>query len=311
MAHSSRMAAIDLGSNSFHLLLAQPNRSGGTQVLSRQRQKVRLADGLNRDNQLSDEAINRGLACLASFAELLRGIPEARVRCVATATLRIATNRADVIKTFEQVLGFPVEIISGEDEAALIYQGATLSLASAARRMLVLDIGGASTEIIVGTGTRPSHLRSLDMGCVVWHNRFFSDKTITASACDDAIQAASELLQPHVSDFLQHPWQLACGASGTFRALYDILQRENKTAIGDDWLEDVLQRSIRLGKISRLGQLGVRRERQPMFIGGLTILVALVRVLGIEEIIRAQGALREGLLHNLVTSASAPATSDS
>ncbi len=309
MAHSSRMAAIDLGSNSFHLLLAQPTRSGGSQVLSRQRQKVRLADGLDSNNQVSDEAIHRGLACLASFAELLRGIPQQRVRCVATATLRIAANREQIIKSFEQALGFPIEIISGETEAELIYQGATLSMATEAQRMLVLDIGGASTEIIVGTGAEPSHLRSLDMGCVVWHNRFFSDKTISAAACDKAIQAATELLQPHASDFLQHPWELACGASGTFRALYDILQRESKPAIDSDWLEDVLQRSIALGKISRLGQLGVRRERQPMFIGGLTILVALVRMLEIKEIIRAQGALREGLLHNLVASTRAQATS--
>ncbi|RUO69103.1 hypothetical protein [Pseudidiomarina salinarum] len=311
MAHSSRMAAIDLGSNSFHLLLAQPTRSGGSQVLSRQRQKVRLADGLDSNNYVSDEAIHRGLACLSSFAELLRGIPTARVRCVATATLRIAANRDQIIKAFEQVLGFPIEIISGETEAALIYQGATLSLATEAQRMLVLDIGGASTEIIVGTGTDPRHLRSLDMGCVIWHNRFFSDKSITVEACDKAIQAATELVQSHANDFLQHPWQLACGASGTFRALYDILQRENKTVIESTWLEDVLQRSIALGNISRLDQLGVRRERQPMFIGGLTILIALERVLGIKEIIRAQGALREGLLHNLVASTQAPATRES
>lgn len=300
MHRTPRLAAIDLGSNSFHLILAQATPQKGYQVLTRQRQKVRLADGLRDDGTLDEAAIHRGIACLASFTELLRDIPKQAVQCVATATLRKASNRAEVLQQFEATLGYPIEIISGEREAELIYKGATQSRGQPDAKMLVLDIGGASTEVIVGTGTQPHRLKSLDMGCVVWQNRFFGNGTITAAALDAAQAAAAQELAPERDAFLQHPWQHVCGASGTFRALHDILHYQQKSRINADWLQQVRNACIQEGHCRQLGKIGVRRDRQAVFMGGFSILLALAEGLQLQHIELAQGALREGLMTHLL-----------
>ncbi|HET8817272.1 MAG TPA: Ppx/GppA family phosphatase [Pseudidiomarina sp.] len=301
MQRTPRLAAIDLGSNSFHLILAQATPQQGYQVLTRQRQKVRLADGLRADGTLDDAAIQRGIACLASFTELLRDIPQQAVQCVATATLRKATNRADVLRQFEEALGHPIEIISGEREAELIYKGATQNRGQPNEKRLVLDIGGASTEIIVGTGTQPHRLKSLDMGCVVWQNRFFQDGVITAQALDAAKAAAAHELAPEREAFLQYSWQQVCGASGTFRALHDILHHQQHAFMNADWLQQIRRQCIEQGHCRRLGKIGVRRDRQAVFMGGFSILLAIAEGLHLEHIELAQGALREGLMTHLLT----------
>lgn len=301
MQRTPRLAAIDLGSNSFHLILAQATPQQGYQVLTRQRQKVRLADGLRADGTLDEAAIHRGIACLASFTELLRDIPDHAVQCVATATLRKASNRDDVLRQFEATLGHSIEIISGEREAELIYRGATQSRSQPDTQMLVLDIGGASTEVIVGTGTQPHRLKSLDMGCVVWQNRFFGDGTITAATLDAAQAAAAQELAPELDAFLQHSWHHVCGASGTFRALHDILHSQQQSRINDDWLQQVRSACIQAGHCRKLGNVGVRRDRQAVFMGGFSILLALADGLRLEHIELAQGALREGLMTQLLT----------
>lgn len=300
MHRSPRLAAIDLGSNSFHLILAQATPQRSYQVLTRQRQKVRLADGLRADGTLDDAAIHRGIACLASFTELLRDIPPQAIHCVATATLRKASNRADVLKQFEATLGHAIEIISGEREAELIYRGATQSRAQPEADMLVLDIGGASTEVIVGTGTQPHHLKSLDMGCVVWQNRFFPDGKISAAAIEQAQAAAAAELANDRDAFCAYAWQHVCGASGTFRALHDILHHQRRTHIDLAWLHEVRAACIRAGHCRQLGKVGVRRDRQAVFMGGFSILLALAEGLGLEHIELAQGALREGLMTQLL-----------
>lgn len=299
MAVAKRLAAIDLGSNSFHLLLAQALPGGGYKIIARQRQKVRLADGLQANGELDQAAIERGVACLDGFRNYLARGHIQHIRCVATAALRQASNSDAVINAFEQALGVPIELISGNTEAELIYQGATAALANSQQAMLVLDIGGASTEIIAGNGMIPHYLESLDMGCVIWQNRYFPDGLISTEALQQAVAAASSLVAPFSIDFQRYPWQAVVGASGTFRALYDILQRDQLNCIDPLWLQQVVERALAIGHCQRLGKLGVRKDRQAVFMGGLTILLGLLQQLPIERIELAQGALREGLAQQL------------
>lgn len=301
----ARFAAIDLGSNSFHMIIATVKRDGHYRILSRHRQKVRLADGFNQHLVVSEDAIQRGLTCLAQFATLLADIPSERILCVATATLRKATNSAAILSRLEAELGHPIQVISGEIEAELIYQGATEHLLHSQKEVLVIDIGGASTEIIVGNGCHPDHLVSLDMGCVTWQNRFFPQQLISKAACDDAVAAAKTLLEPHKNQFLASHWQHVCGASGTFRTLYDMRSRA-KQPITLAWLHELLTQVINLGQVKKLSQLQIRGDRQPVFVGGLCILIGLLESLGIEQVDIAKGALREGLLVRMLTQANSP-----
>ncbi|MBY6064428.1 Ppx/GppA family phosphatase [Pseudidiomarina sediminum] len=299
MQQYPRIAAIDLGSNSFHLLIARAT-SRGYRVLTRHRQKVRLADGLTAELHVNNAAIERGMDCLESFAELIKSYQPIHVRCVATATLRLAKNRTQLLQHFEAALGFPIDVISGTTEAGLIYQGATAELHCHRQAMLVLDIGGASTEVIAGVDTEPHVLKSLDMGCVVWQNRYFSDKAITQAQFDAAIQAAAALIQPLADTYKTHGWQSVCGASGTFRALQDCLREQGRTEMTADFIHQCMQASIAKGSREHLHELGIRDDRIAVFCGGLAILIALVKVLDIQSIDLARGALREGLVHTML-----------
>lgn len=301
MTQDPRFAAIDIGSNSFHLIIATVTRDGQYRVLGRYRQKVRLADGFDKQFKVSDTAIQRGRECLTSFSHILKDIPPQRIRCVATATLRKAANSAALLRQFEDALQHPIDVISGEDEARLIYQGATQQLRHSKEHVLVLDIGGASTEIISGQGVEPKHLISLDMGCVTWQNRYFADQSISENVCQQAIDAALAELQPHAEPFIQSSKCRVCGTSGIFRTLYDMRSRDPDQPMTSRWLRDVLQAACRLGHVDALNKLGIRRDRQAVFIGGLCILIALVEGLGITEVEISEGALREGLLVDLLT----------
>ena len=299
MAPSTRIAAIDLGSNSFHLLIARAT-TRGYRILTRQRQKVRLADGLNADHYVDDAALERGVTCLTSFAELLQQYQPIQVRCVATATLRLASNRKQLLKRFEQALGYPIDVISGSTEANLIYQGATAELKTAAP-MLVLDIGGASTEVIAGVGTEPHVLKSLNMGCVVWQNRYFADGSITAERFAAATAAARAFIEPLAATYKAHGWQHVCGASGTFRALQDYAREQyHLGAIEAAMIRQCQAAAIAVGSRDKLATIGIRDDRIAVFCGGLAILLALLDSLAIAEIDLAQGALREGLVHAML-----------
>lgn len=301
MTQDARFAAIDLGSNSFHLIIATVKRDGHYRILGRYRQKVRLADGFDEHLSVNDAAITRGIDCLRGFANLLKNIPTERIRCVATATLRKASNSNVMLEQFKQALGHDIEVISGEAEARLIYQGATQHLLHSNKAVLVLDIGGASTEIIVGQGVHPEHLVSLDMGCVTWQNQYFPKQIITETACQSAILAASDLIAPYATRFKQAGWQHVSGASGTFRALYDMNERGQQLPMCKNWLRDILSKACAIGHVSGLGKLGIRRDRQAVFVGGLCILIALVEQLDIQRVEIAEGALREGLLIDMLT----------
>ncbi|MDN7124953.1 Ppx/GppA family phosphatase [Pseudidiomarina sp. 1APP75-32.1] len=294
-----RIAAIDLGSNSFHMLIAKAT-TRGYRIITRHRQKVRLADGLTPDLTLDDAAIERGIECLKDFAQRLAHYQPLQIRCVATATLRKAHNRKQILKRFERALGSPIDIISGMTEAGLIYQGATLELARPDSAMLVLDIGGASTEVIAGVGTEPHVLKSLDMGCVVWQNRFFADGMISAARFAAAVAAAAEQIRPLATTYQAHGWQTVCGASGTFRGLQDCLRHYRADALSAEFIRFCMEESIKQGSVDALPAIGVREDRIAVFCGGLAILVALTENLGIQTVDLAQGALREGLVNTML-----------
>ncbi|MEG2040652.1 MAG: exopolyphosphatase, partial [Hafnia sp.] len=296
---ASLYAAIDLGSNSFHMLVVR-EVAGSIQVLARIKRKVRLAAGLDSENQLSDEAMQRGWQCLRLFSERLQDIPREQIRVVATATLRIAKNAQQFITQAEEILGRPVQVISGEEEARLIYQGVAHTTGGSAQR-LVVDIGGGSTELAAGTGATADVLHSLQMGCVTWLERYFNDRNLTQENFDRAGLAAREMLLPVVDSLKQHGWQICVGASGTVQALQEIMVAQGMDErITLNKLLQMRQRAIQCGKLEELEIEGLTLERALVFPSGLSILIAIFETLEIESMTLSGGALREGLVYGML-----------
>ena len=294
----SRLAAVDLGSNSFHLLLARPGDSG-FQVVDRQREMVRLAAGLGPDGRLSAGAVARALACLERFGQLIRGLPPGAVRAVGTNTLRSARNAGEFLRAAEARLGHPIEIVSGVEEARLIYLGVAHSVADDGRRRLVVDIGGGSTELIVGEGFTPRELESLYMGCVSYSHRFFAGGRISRKRLRQAVLAARTELEPHERRFRAAGWQRVVGASGTIRAVARVAGGQ-AGLVTRQALERLMEALVEAGSVERLRLPGLGAERRPVFPGGVAILAAVFDALGVEAMTAAEGALREGLLYDLL-----------
>jgi len=297
---SSLHAAIDLGSNSFHLLVVR-EVSGSLQTVARIKRKVRLAAGLNADNQLSEEAIQRGLYCLKLFAEQLEQIPLSQIRAVATATLRIATNAESFLTRAHDILGLPIEVVSGEEEARLIYQGVAQTTSGADQR-LVVDIGGGSTELVTGTGTEATALFSLSMGCVTWLERYFSDRYLSRENFERAETAARAEITKVKQTLIAQGWQICVGASGTVQALQEIMVAQGMDEqITLAKLEQLKQRAIQCGKLEELEIEGLTLDRALVFPSGLSILLAIFHELSITHMSLAGGALREGLIYGMIT----------
>ena len=267
-------------------------------ILSQHKQKVRLADGLNDNDSIDDAAISRGVDCLTLFAEELERFQPFAVKAVATAALRKASNQKELLTRFESTLGFPIEVITGEREAEFIYAG-VCSASQCRDKVLVIDIGGASTEVVAGNGTQANVLNSLDMGCVVFQNRFFKGGEITPDNVELAIQAATKLITPYTDDYQQHGWLRVLGASGTFRALTEIAAAEKQPGLTQSWLSELIQRCIRQGQVERLNFAGLRDDRRAVLMGGITILLAVLKALSVDDFEVTTGALREGLLAQL------------
>ncbi|MDN5969208.1 MULTISPECIES: exopolyphosphatase [Hafniaceae] len=296
---ASLYAAIDLGSNSFHMLVVR-EVAGSIQVLARIKRKVRLAAGLDSENMLSDEAMQRGWQCLRLFSERLQDIPREQIRVVATATLRIAKNAQQFITQAEEILGRPVQVISGEEEARLIYQGVAHTTGGSAQR-LVVDIGGGSTELAAGKGATADVLHSLPMGCVTWLERYFSDRNLSQENFDRAGSAAREMILPIADSLKQHGWQICVGASGTVQALQEIMVAQGMDErITLKKLLQMRQRAIQCGKLEELEIDGLTLERALVFPSGLSILIAIFETLGIESMTLSGGALREGLVYGML-----------
>lgn len=299
MSSTSLYAAIDLGSNSFHMLVVR-EVAGSIQTLSRIKRKVRLAAGLNSDNTLSAEAMERGWQCLRLFAERLQDIPPAQIRVVATATLRLAVNAGEFLAKAQEILGSPVQVISGEEEARLIYQGVAHTTGGADQR-LVVDIGGASTELVTGTGAQTTSLFSLSMGCVTWLERYFADRSLTKENFDLAEAAAREVLLPIADVLRYHGWKVCVGASGTVQALQEIMMAQGMDErITLTKLQQLKQRAIQCGRLEELEIEGLTLERALVFPSGLAILIAIFSELNIQCMTLAGGALREGLVYGML-----------
>ena len=296
---TSLYAAIDLGSNSFHMLVVR-EVAGSIQTLTRIKRKVRLAAGLNSDNVLSAEAMERGWQCLRLFAERLQDIPQPQIRVVATATLRIAVNADEFIAKAQEILGCPVQVISGEEEARLIYQGVAHTTGGADQR-LVVDIGGASTELVTGSGAQTTSLFSLSMGCVTWLERYFTNRNLSQENFDEAEKAAREVLRPVADKLRFHGWKVCVGASGTVQALQEIMMAQGMDErITLAKLQQLKQRAIHCGRLEELEIEGLTLERALVFPSGLAILIAIFTELNIQCMTLAGGALREGLVYGML-----------
>ncbi|WP_289157245.1 guanosine-5'-triphosphate,3'-diphosphate diphosphatase [uncultured Pseudoalteromonas sp.] len=292
-------AVIDLGSNSFHMLIAK-SIAGGLQTIGRVKRKVRLAAGLDKDNVLSTEAMQRGWECLALFAERLQDIPKQNITIVATATLRLATN-ADVFKAqAEKILGHTINVISGELEARTIYKGVAHT-SSCTGKQLVIDIGGASTEVVIGKGFEALHYKSLNMGCVTYLERYFKDCQLSEANFNAAIKAAHEVIDEIAPEYKKAGWQIASGASGTVQAIQEIMVAQHLDELLTlEKLNKIKEQSITFSTIAALDLPGLSEERRLVFVSGLAILIALFESLEIEKMGLAGGALREGVLYSMV-----------
>ena len=303
------LAAVDLGSNSFRLEIGRYD-SGQILRVDYLKETVRQGGDLDENRNLKPEAIARGLKCLARFGERLKGFAPEHVRAVATQTLREARNRDEFIAQARVALGYDVEVISGMEEARLIYQGVSRLLPQSDERRLVLDIGGRSTEFILGQNFDAHNTDSLRVGSVAWSLKYFGGGELTERAFIRGEVAAESFLDAVANIYQHKAWDVAYGASGTVGAVAEILSyannntnlRENNqpadriTRKGLDWLRAEL---IRAKHTDNIVLLGLKDDRRAVIAGGLCILMAIFDLLGINELIVAKGALRHGLLYDM------------
>lgn len=298
------IAAVDLGSNSFHMVIAREYQ-GEFRTLERRGHKVQLAAGLDENNILSEEAQQRGLDCLREFSQHLQGIEPYKVSVLATNALRVARNRKQFTERAAAILGYPVEVISGREEARLIYLGVSHTLPKAAGKRLVIDIGGGSTEFIIGTGSEPSMLESMHMGCVSFTRRFFANGEINEKNFANAIDAARQELMSIEASYKKMGWDQAVGSSGTIRAVEQALvgngwETEGITSLG---LKKLRKQLLQFERIDDIAIPNIKPERRQVFVGGVAILTAAFEALGIERMVYSDGALREGVLWDLLGNA--------
>ena len=293
------IAAVDLGSNSFHMVVARYSH-GQLIIQDRLREMVRLAAGLDEQGRLDRAAIEAALACLERFGQRLRDMKAESVRVVGTNTLRRAKRKGAFLDRARAALGHPIEIISGIEEARLIYLGVAQTMPSEPGRRLVVDIGGGSTEIIIGEGVHAKRLESLYMGCVSMSTRFFEDGEITEKRMKRARLAARLELEPVRNMFKEYGWDQAVGSSGTIRSVGDILRGRGEAVITSAAVESLIEQALRAGHMSKLRLPELSSERVPVFAGGLAILAEVFDNLQIKSLRMAEGALREGLLYDLV-----------
>ena len=298
------VAAVDLGSNSFRL---QVGRVVDDQIypLDSLKEPVRLASGLTEDKRLDAAAQERALAALSRFGERLRGLDQGAVRAVATNTMRVAKNVGDFLPQAEVALGFPIEVIAGREEARLIYIGASHSLPSAAHKRLVVDIGGGSTEFIIGKRHEPQLMESLYMGCVSFTLRHFPGGKVDKRRLREAQVAAAKEIELIAHDYQRMGWKEAVGSSGSARAIADILEMNEMNPDGESGitrigLERLCALLVKAGSAEALELRGVKGDRMPVLPGGIAIMSAIFEELDLERMTYADGALRLGVLYDLL-----------
>ncbi len=297
----NEIAAVDLGSNSFRLQMA---RVVDDQLVFHDslRDMVRLGAGLGKDKTLDADSMKRATDCLRRFGERLRGLDPHAVRAVATNTFRVARNAPQLLDAAQEALGFPIEIIAGREEARMIFVGVSHGLPFTDQTRMVMDIGGGSTEFIIGQGFEPHEMESLYMGCVSYSMKFFADGRLTEDNLERAEIAARTEIQAIRSRFSAGVWNEAVGSSGTARALGEIL-RLNGWSNGDitrQGLQKLRAALIKCRDLRKLQLPGLSEERAPSFPGGFAIMSAAFDELDIEKMTVASGALREGVLYELL-----------
>jgi exopolyphosphatase/guanosine-5'-triphosphate,3'-diphosphate pyrophosphatase len=301
MARHDTLAAVDLGSNSFHLEIGRVV-DGQIYPLDAVREVVRLGGGLTAEKRIDRATQAAALEALAKFGERLRGFARPAVRAVGTNTLRVAKNAPQFLREARAALGFPIEVISGREEARLIYVGVAHALPASAQRRLVVDIGGGSTEFIIGTGLEPLLTESLYMGCVSYSLKYFPGGAIEKPRMKAAELAARQELAALVKDYRETGWDEAVGSSGTARSLENILREngfanEGLTREGLDRLRTLL---LKTGEADPDHIAGLRSNRAPVLPGGLAIMIAAFDALGLEAMKVSEGALRHGVLYDLL-----------
>lgn len=296
------LAAVDLGSNSFHMIIARL-RDGHFQVVDKLREMVQLRAGLDDNGLLSMESQDRAIACLQRFGERIQELPPSSVRIVGTNTLRVAKNSRLFLKRARLALGGPIEIIAGEEEARLIYLGVAHALAFDDSRRLVMDIGGGSTEFIIGEGFSGLRRESLEMGCVSFSQQFFADGSLSRLRVIAAATAAESRLRSIQRPYRKMGWEEAVGASGTIRCVANIVKENGWSddgVITPESLEKLIDTMVAAGHVDNLKLEGLSSERDSILPGGIIILKAAFDRLKIERMIVSDGALREGLLYDLL-----------
>ena len=301
MQNGTLLAAIDLGSNSFRLEIGR-FQAGHIERVEYLKETVRQGSGLDENKVLSQAAMERGWDCLSRFAERLQGFTKQQVRAVATQTLREAKNRDEFLRRAQSLLGFAIEVVPGQEEARLIYQGVSRLLPQSDEKRLVVDIGGRSTEMILGEGYNARRLESYRLGSVAWTTRYFPRGQFTPQAFKTAEVAAKAVLDEALDAFPSSEWTIAYGSSGTVGAVADILAANGwasgvVTRSGLDWLVDKL---VKAGNADNLRFEGLKEDRKAVIGGGISVLRAIFDLFGIEQMVPAQGALRQGALYDLI-----------
>ena len=301
MQNGTLLAAVDLGSNSFRLEIGRYD-TGQINRIEYLKETVRQGNGLDADRNLTQEAMQRGWDCLARFGERLAGFKKTQVRAVATQTLREARNRDEFLAQANKLLGFPIDVISGREEARLIYQGVAHMLPQSDEKRLVVDIGGRSTELIVGKGLEAHAMESYRVGSVAWSMKYFPDGNFSERAFESAEIAAKAILDEATNFCNAKAWDVAYGSSGTIGAVSDVLSAAGwapslVTREGLDWLLDCL---IKAQSADRLKIDGMKEDRRAVIGGGVSVLRAVFDLLGITQMHAATGALRHGVLYDLL-----------
>ena len=297
---NEQFAALDLGSNSFHLIVAQ-QQGDHLQVIDKIKDMVRLASGFTQDNQISEEAKQRALECLERFGQRLRTLPSANVRVVGTNTLRKARKKRSFVLAAEEALGFEIELISGREEARLIYLGAARALEDNHDQRLVVDIGGGSTELILGHNREPKILNSLYVGCVELTERCFPKGELKSAYFKEAIEFARQEFEHLEQAYKQFGWDTVIGTSGTIHAIREVLQTlDQETEITLEGLKALQKHFLEFTNTDQLNLPNISKERAASLPGGLSVLIAIYKTFEIQKMRVADGALREGLLYELV-----------
>jgi exopolyphosphatase/guanosine-5'-triphosphate,3'-diphosphate pyrophosphatase len=302
LQENDQLAAVDLGSNSFHMVVARYTM-GQLRVIDRLRETVRMADGLDARGGLSEAAHARAIDCLSRFGQRIRELPDSRVRALATNTVRRLSLPQNFLVPAEAALGHGIEVVAGREEARLIYLGvAHAQPPNPGSRRLVIDIGGGSTEFIIGSGMQTLERESIQVGCIASTRRFFSGGKLSKKRWNSALTEITAELQQFAQQYRALGWQEAIGSSGTAKAIGDICaaMKLTKGAITAEALPQVRERLLQAERIEDIDLPSLSKDRQPIIAGGVLVMEAAFQALGIERMTVSKAAMREGILYDML-----------